>query len=153
MSEYRAPVKDMRFIMDEIVGLAEIAQLPGYEEATPDMADAILEEAAKFTGGVLAPLNRSGDQQGCKLGPDGVTTPDGWKEAYKAFCESGWNGLAHAGRFRRPGAARDDRDRRQGNERLGQHGLLAVPDADRRRHPGHADLRQRRTEGGLTWKR
>ncbi len=94
MSDYRAPVKDMRFIMDEIVGLAEIAQLPGYEEATPDMADAILEEAAKFTGGVLAPLNRSGDQQGCKLGPAGVTTPDGWKEAYKAFCESGWNGLA-----------------------------------------------------------
>ncbi|WP_153147245.1 acyl-CoA dehydrogenase C-terminal domain-containing protein [Dechloromonas sp. H13] len=94
MSDYRAPVKDMRFIMDEIVGLAEIAQLPGYEEATPDMADAILEEAAKFTGGVLAPLNRSGDQQGCQLGPDGVTTPDGWKEAYKAFCESGWNGLA-----------------------------------------------------------
>ncbi len=94
MSDYRAPVKDMRFIMDEIVGLAEIAQLPGYEEATPDMADAILEEAAKFTGGVLAPLNRSGDTQGCKLGPAGVTTPDGWKEAYKAFCESGWNGLA-----------------------------------------------------------
>ena len=71
MSDYRAPVKDMRFVMDEIVGLADIAQLPGYEEATPDMADAILEEAAKFAGGVLAPLNRSGDQQGCKLGADG----------------------------------------------------------------------------------
>ncbi len=94
MSDYRAPVKDMRFIMDEIVGLAGIAQLPGYEEATPDMADAILEEAAKFTGGVLAPLNASGDRQGCALGADGVTTPDGWKAAYKAFCDSGWNGLA-----------------------------------------------------------
>ncbi|HQU80700.1 MAG TPA: acyl-CoA dehydrogenase [Azonexus sp.] len=94
MSGYRAPVKDMRFIMDEIIGLNEIAQLPGYEEATPDMADAILDEAAKFTGGVLAPLNRIGDQQGCRLDAGGVTTPDGWKDAYKAFCDSGWNGLA-----------------------------------------------------------
>jgi 3-(methylthio)propanoyl-CoA dehydrogenase len=94
MSDYRAPVKDMRFVMDEIVGLDEIARLPGYEEATPDMADAILEEAAKFTGGVLAPLNRIGDTQGCKLGAAGVTTPDGWKDAYQAFCDSGWNGLA-----------------------------------------------------------
>jgi acyl-CoA dehydrogenase len=94
MSDYRAPVKDMRFIMDEIVGLGEIARLPGYEEATPDMADAVLEEAAKFASGVLAPLNRTGDTQGCKLGADGVITPDGWKDAYKAFCDSGWNGLA-----------------------------------------------------------
>ena len=94
MSDYRAPVKDMRFVMDEIVGLDEIAQLPGYEEATPDMADAILDEAAKFTGGVLAPLNRIGDQQGCRLDAGGVTTADGWKDAYKAFCDSGWNGLA-----------------------------------------------------------
>ncbi|MBS1132564.1 MAG: Butyryl-CoA dehydrogenase [Proteobacteria bacterium] len=94
MSDYKAPVRDMRFVMDEIVGLAEIASLPGYEEATPDMADAILEEAARFTGEVLAPLNRIGDTQGCKLGPDGVITPDGWKQAYKAFCDGGWNGLA-----------------------------------------------------------
>ncbi|MBL8419009.1 MAG: acyl-CoA dehydrogenase [Dechloromonas sp.] len=94
MSDYRAPVKDMRFVMDEIAGLNEIARLPGYEEATPDMADAILDEAAKFTGGVLAPLNRIGDQQGCRLDAGGVTTPDGWKDAYKAFCDSGWNGLA-----------------------------------------------------------
>ena len=94
MSDYKAPVRDMRFVMDEIVGLDEIASLPGYEEATPDMADAILEEAARFTGEVLAPLNRVGDTQGCKLGPDGVITPEGWKEAYKAFCDGGWNGLA-----------------------------------------------------------
>src|SRR5574337_171721 len=94
MSDYIAPVKDMRFVMDEIVGLDAIAALPGYEEATPDMADAILEEAAKFASGVLAPLNRSGDTQGCKLAPDGVVTADGWKEAYKAFCDAGWNGLA-----------------------------------------------------------
>ena len=94
MSDYIAPVKDMRFVMDEIVGLDAIAALPGYEEATPDMADAILEEAAKFASGVLAPLNWIGDTQGCKLGPEGVVTADGWKEAYKAFCDAGWNGLA-----------------------------------------------------------
>ncbi|MBI2277937.1 MAG: acyl-CoA dehydrogenase [Dechloromonas sp.] len=99
MSDYNAPVKDMRFVMDEIVGLAEIARLPGYEEATPDLADAVLEEAAKFAGGVLAPLNRIGDTQGCRLGPDGVVTPEGWKEAYKAFCEGGWNGLGSPQEF------------------------------------------------------
>ena len=93
MSDYKAPVKDMRFVMDEIVGLTEVSSLPGFEEATPDMADAILEEAARFTGEVLAPLNRLGDTEGCKLEANGVVTPEGWKEAYKAFCDGGWNGL------------------------------------------------------------
>ena len=64
MSDYRAPVKDMRFVMDELAGYKELSQYPDYAEATPDMADAILEEAAKFAGEVLAPLNRIGDQQG-----------------------------------------------------------------------------------------
>ena len=94
MNNYRAPLKDMRFVMDELAGYKELSQLPGFEEATPDMADAILEEAAKFTGEVLAPLNRVGDQAGCQLTPNGVVTPEGWKEAYKAFCAAGWNGIA-----------------------------------------------------------
>jgi acyl-CoA dehydrogenase len=93
MHNYRAPVRDMRFVMDEIAGLPEVATLPGFEDATPDMADAILDEAAKFTGEVLAPLNRIGDREGCKLTADGVTTPAGWKEAYTTFRESGWNGI------------------------------------------------------------
>jgi acyl-CoA dehydrogenase len=101
MSDYRAPIKDMRFLMDEVAGFKELSQIPEYAEATPDMADAILEEAAKFAGEVLAPLNWIGDQHGCKLTPAGVTTPPGWKEAYKAFCDAGWNGIAcppdHAG--------------------------------------------------------
>ena len=99
MSDYRAPVKDMRFVMDELAGFKELSQMPGYEDATPDLADAILEEAAKFTGEVLAPLNRIGDQQGCKLTANGVTTPPGWKEAYKAFCEAGWNGVSSPADF------------------------------------------------------
>ena len=101
MSDYRAPIKDMRFVMDELAGFRELSRIPAFAEATPDMADAILDEAAKFSSEVLAPLNRVGDTQGCTLGPDGVVTPPGWKEAYKAFCDAGWNGIAcppeHAG--------------------------------------------------------
>ncbi|MCE1240236.1 MAG: acyl-CoA dehydrogenase [Azonexaceae bacterium] len=93
MDHYVAPVRDMRFVMDEIAGLPEIAALPAYAEATPDVADAVLDEAAKFTGEVLAPLNRVGDRAGCTLGADGVRTPAGWKEAYRAFREAGWNGI------------------------------------------------------------
>ena len=93
MSDYRAPTKDMRFVMDEIAGFQQLSQIPAYADATPDMADAILDEAAKFTREVLAPLNRVGDTQGCTWTPEGVTTPDGWKEAYNAFCEAGWSGI------------------------------------------------------------
>nr|WP_068806817.1 acyl-CoA dehydrogenase N-terminal domain-containing protein [Thauera phenolivorans] len=103
MSDYIAPVQDMRFVMDEIVGLDAIAALPGYEEATPDMADAILEEAAEFASGVLAPLNRIGGTQGCKLGPDGVVTADGWKPVLLA---------RPAADRRRRGRAADLRQRR-----------------------------------------
>ncbi len=99
MSDYRAPVKDMRFVMDELAGFKELSQIAGYEDATPDLADAILDEAAKFTGEVLAPLNRVGDKEGCKLTPNGVTTPPGWKEAYKAFCDAGWNGVSSPADF------------------------------------------------------
>ncbi|WP_310494432.1 acyl-CoA dehydrogenase C-terminal domain-containing protein [Dechloromonas sp.] len=99
MSDYRAPVKDMRFVMDELAGFKELSQIAGFEDATPDLADAILDEAAKFTGEVLAPLNRVGDKEGCKLTPNGVTTPTGWKEAYKAFCEAGWNGITSPADF------------------------------------------------------
>ena len=99
MSDYKVPVKDMRFAMGKIVGLAEIRSLPGFEDATPDMADAILEEAARFTSEALAPLNCLGDTEGCKLGANGVVTPAGWKEAYKAFCDGGWNGMGSPAAF------------------------------------------------------
>ncbi len=99
MSDYRAPVKDMRFVMDELAGFKELSAIPGYEEATPDLADAVLDEAAKFAGEVLAPLNRIGDKEGCKLTANGVTTPTGWKEAYKQFCDAGWNGISSPADF------------------------------------------------------
>ncbi len=99
MSDYRAPVKEMRFVMDELAGLPEICQLPGFEEATPDVADAIVEEAAKFSGEVLAPLNRVGDKEGCTLVAGGVVTPPGWKEAYRQYCEAGWSGITQPQAF------------------------------------------------------
>ena len=91
---YSAPTKQMQFLLDHVVGMADVAALPGYEDATPDIVSAILEEAGKFAGEVLAPLNWDGDQQGAKWSEEGVTTPDGWKEAYGQFSEAGWNSLA-----------------------------------------------------------
>jgi alkylation response protein AidB-like acyl-CoA dehydrogenase len=90
----------MRFVMNELAGLDEVAALPGFEEATPDTAAAILEEAAKFASGVLDPLNRVGDREGARLVGDGtVMTPTGFKDAYAQFCELGWNGLAKSPEF------------------------------------------------------
>src|SRR5688572_3065465 len=93
MSAYTAPLKDMRFVLHELAGLRAVAKLPGYEEATPDTVDAILEEAARFASGVLDPLNRVGDQQGSKLADGKVRTPPGFRDAYRKFAEGGWNAL------------------------------------------------------------
>ncbi|MBI2276652.1 MAG: acyl-CoA dehydrogenase [Dechloromonas sp.] len=93
MSEYLAPLKDMRFVMQELAGLDQVVALPGCEEATPDVVDAILEEAAKFAGAVLSPLNRVGDTIGAKWKDNTVATTPGFKEAYRQFVDNGWNGL------------------------------------------------------------
>ena len=93
MSAYTAPLKDMKFVLNELAGMAEVAKLPGCEDATPDTVDAILEEAAKFTTEVLDPLNWTGDQEGSQWKDGAVKTPKGFKEAYKQFVEGGWNGL------------------------------------------------------------
>jgi 3-(methylthio)propanoyl-CoA dehydrogenase len=94
MSTYRAPVAEMQFVMTELAGLDQVATLPGFEEATPDVVAAILEEASKFATDVLDPLNRTGDTEGAKRLEDGtVKTPAGFKAAYRQYCENGWNGL------------------------------------------------------------
>jgi alkylation response protein AidB-like acyl-CoA dehydrogenase len=101
MSAYTAPLKDMRFVLNELAGLGEVAKLPGYEEATPETVDAILEEASKFATEVLDPINYSGDQEGSNWKDGKVTTPKGFKEAYKQYTDGGWAALpfdaAHGG--------------------------------------------------------
>ena len=93
MSAYVAPLKDMRFVLNELAGLAEVARLPGCGEATPDTVEAILEEAGKFASGVLDPLNYSGDQEGARWKDGAVSTPKGFKEAYRQYVEAGWGAL------------------------------------------------------------
>ncbi len=93
MNEYIAPISDMKFALGAVAGFDEIIALPGYEDCTADLADAILEEAGKLAGDVLSPLNSKGDKAGAKLGPDGVAAAEGFGDAYRAFAENGWCGI------------------------------------------------------------
>ncbi len=90
---YTAPLADMRFALREVAGLSGVAALPGYEHATDDTIDAVLEEAAKLAGNGLAPLNREGDKVGAKLENGVVRTAPGFAAIYKEFVEGGWNSL------------------------------------------------------------
>ena len=99
MSSYIAPIKDMQFALSALAGLDEITALPDFAEATPDLVEQILEESGKFCGAVLAPLNWSGDQQGSTWKDGEVTTPKGFKEAYRQFVGGGWNALQFPGDY------------------------------------------------------
>ena len=93
MSHYAAPLRDMLFTMKELGGLDAVLAQPGNQEVTTDLVDAILDEASKFASNVLAPINKAGDVQGCRWAQGVVTTADGFKAAYKGFCDTGWNGM------------------------------------------------------------
>ena len=92
MPNYKAPVKDIRFILHQMLEV-EKSDIPGYEELSEDFTHAVLEEAGKLSSEVLAPLNSSGDQQGCKMNEGKVETPDGFKAAFDKLREGGWTGL------------------------------------------------------------
>jgi len=90
MSRYQAPLEDINFTLTHIAGLEDVAKLNGFQHADPTTVEGILEEAGRFFSEVIAPLNRVGDKQGSTLGDGGVVTPDGFKDAYAKYVESGW---------------------------------------------------------------
>ena len=93
MTSYFAPIREIQFAINELAQIDAIARLPGFEEASPDLVDAVLEEAGKLAAEVLAPINQIGDQQGAKLVDGKVHVADGFTEAYQRFVEGGWMGI------------------------------------------------------------
>lgn len=94
MPAYKAPLRDINFVLTELLRIENLPQqIPDFAEATPDLIQAVIEEAAKFCENELQPLNREGDEEGCHFDQGVVTTPKGFKEAYAKFIEGGWTGL------------------------------------------------------------
>jgi len=96
MTEYTAPIEDIKFVLEDVLDIYNHYQkYPGYQDATPDLVDMVITECAKFCETELAPLNQSGDQEGCRWQDGNVTTPRGFKEAYQLYVEGGWQGISH----------------------------------------------------------
>jgi len=93
MSSYAAPLSDIQFVLEEIAGLEDLSQLPGYEAASRDTVSAVIEEAGRLASDVLAPLNYPGDREGIRFENGVVRTASGFAEAYKQFSEGGWHGI------------------------------------------------------------
>src|ERR1051325_5953712 len=95
MTIYKAPVDDTLFLLNDVLHFERYGNLPGFADASPDVVEAVLAEAAKLAEDVLMPLNRTGDEEGCACRDDGsVTTPKGFKQAFKQVAEGGWIGIS-----------------------------------------------------------
>ena len=99
MSDYQAPLKDMQFVINELANLSQLNQLPDFEDATPDLVEAILEQAGILASEVFAPLNQLGDEHGTFIENDVVVSPPGFAEAYQQFVENGWQGISKPTEF------------------------------------------------------
>ena len=94
MPSYNAPVRELRFVLNELLAITECTDIPGYGDVSDDLVDAVLDGAAKVAEEVWAPLNQSGDEEGCRFENGVVRAPSGFKEAFDAWCEGGWNGIS-----------------------------------------------------------
>ena len=150
MSQYHAPLAEMQFVLNELAGLEQVSQLPGFEEATPDVATAILEEASKFATNVLDPLNFSGDQEGAQLRSDG-TVQDARRVQGRlpSVLRKRLDGAQQEHGVRRAGPAAAARDGGRGNVALVEPRLRPVPDADARRDRGDRVARVGRAEADI----
>ncbi len=99
MAEFRAPIKEVSFVAYDLLKYSQLNQIEGFAEATPELVDAVIDEAGRFAAEVFAPINRQGDIQGSKAKDGVVTTPEGFKEAYQKFVDNGWLGLAQSPNF------------------------------------------------------
>ena len=155
MPIYKAPVEDVSFLLNDVFQIDRYDNLPGFSRRLrPTCVEAILGEAAKLGEEVLQPLNRVGDLEGCTRHADGrVTTPKGFKEAFKQIAEGGWIGLVGADGIRRPGPAVHADQARQRIPALGQHGVRDVSGPDAGRHRGAAGARLAGAEDSISCRR
>ena len=140
---YRAPVADIAFTLKHSAGLQRALDEGLYGDLTEDVVDAVLEEAGKFASTVIAPLNAVGDKHGTPLKDGTVTMPPGWKEAYTAWAQGGWNGLAASERLGRAGAAARAQRRLHRDVEFGLDGVRHRAGADHGRDRGARQARRR----------
>ena len=147
MPIYKAPLEDVNFLLNDVFQIDRYDNLPGFSDASADVREAILTEAAKLSEQVLQPLNRVGDLEGCIRHDDGrVTTPKGFKEAFKQVAEGGWLGLSAPAEYGGQGLPVTLSQAVNEFQMLGQHGVFDVWRPDHGRDRGADGARQARTE-------